>query len=82
MLLFLTCFLQPVVHAKVGMVSQEEFDSQRGVEEGSKEGGEEADGDLFHFDLQEGGAAKVEPSDAVKPAPTPAVAELKRRLGQ
>ena len=70
--------LQRNVHPNVGLVTKEEFDSQRGeVEEGGKEG-EEADGEMvFPLDLQEGGTAgkPSEPQGAGKQA---SASELKR----
>ena len=42
------------VHPKVGLVTKEEFETQRGGEEGGREG-EEGDGEMvFPLDLQEG----------------------------
>ena len=77
------------VHPNVGLVTKEEFDSQRGeVEEGGKEGeeggkeGEEVDGEMvFPLDLQEGGTAGKPPEsqEAIKQVVPPAKAEMKRR---
>ena len=58
------------MHPKVGLVTKEEFETQRGGEEGGKEG----DGDLvFPLDLQEGSGAAVKGEGSSKSArPSPA----------
>ena len=44
----------------MGLVTKEEFDTQRGGEEGGREG-EEGDGEMvFPLDLQEGGGGETE----------------------
>ena len=80
----LTCSpsLQRTTHPKVGLVSKEEFDSQRGGgEEGGKEA-EEADGDMvFSLDLQENNSGVRDKADApVKQMQALTVTETKRRL--
>ena len=68
---------QPNIHPKVGLVSQEEFDSQRGAEDEAREV-EETDGDMvFPLDLQEGGGGKTESQEPAKQAVVPTVVELK-----
>lgn len=67
------------MHPKVGLVSQEEFDSQRGAEDEVREV-EESDGDMvFPLDLQEGSGAKTETQEPAKQAVAPTVVELKRK---
>lgn len=71
------------VHPKVGLVSKEEFDTQRGgVGEETGREGEDADGDMFFpIDLQEGGGVGGGKTEEVVQTPkSPTSAEAKRKI--